>query len=65
MVSVSASHAIGRGFASWPRFAKDHHKMVQTASLHGTHALGKEFDSATRLSKRPDSVWNFLWEHAL
>ena len=24
------------------------------------HALGLEFDSAARLSKRPDSVWNFL-----
>ena len=39
--------------------------MVQTASLHGTHALGLEFGSAARLSKRPGSVWNCLWRHAL
>ena len=29
------------------------------------NALGLEFDSAVRLSKRPDSVWNCLWGHAL
>ena len=40
-------------------------KMVQTASLHGTHALGLEFGSAARLSKRSGSVWNCLWRHAL
>ena len=40
-------------------------KMVQTASRIGTHALGLEFDSAARLSKRPGSVWNCLWGHAL
>ena len=40
-------------------------KMVQTASLHGTHALGLEFGSAAQLSKRPVSVWNCLWGHAL
>ena len=40
-------------------------KMVQTASLHGTHALGLEFNSEARLSKRPGSLWNCLWGHAL
>ena len=40
-------------------------KMVQTASLHGTHALGFEFGSAALLSKRPGSVWNCLWGNAL
>ena len=40
-------------------------KMVQTASLHGTHALGLEFGSAAQLSKRPGSVSNCLWGHAL
>ena len=35
-------------------------KMVQTASLHYMHALG-----LVRLSKRPGSVWNCLWGHAL
>ena len=39
--------------------------MVQTASLLGMHALGLEFDSAAPLSKRPGSVWNCLWRHAL
>ena len=39
--------------------------MVQTASLHGTHALGLEFGSAARLSKRSGSVWNRLWGHSL
>ena len=29
------------------------------------NALGLEFDSAVRLSKRPGSVWNCLWGHAL
>ena len=39
-------------------------KMVQTASLQCTHALGLEFGSAARMSKRPGSVWNCLWVHA-
>ena len=39
-------------------------KMVQTASLHCMHALGYEFNSAARLSKRQGSVWNGLWGHA-
>ena len=34
--SMSASHAIGHGFAPPLGHTKDHHKMVQTASLHGT-----------------------------
>ena len=29
------------------------------------HALGLEFDSAARLSKRLGSVWNCLWGYAL
>ena len=29
------------------------------------HALGLEFGSAAQLSKRPGSVWNCLWGHAL
>ena len=40
MLSVSASHAVGRGFVSRPGHAKDYHKMVQTASLYCMHALG-------------------------
>ena len=39
--------------------------MVQTASLHGMQCVRLEFDSAARLSKRPGSVWNCLWGHAL
>ena len=29
------------------------------------HALGLEFGSAAKLSKRPGSVWNCLWGNAL
>ena len=29
------------------------------------HALGLEFGSAARLSKRPGSLWNCLWGNAL
>ena len=29
------------------------------------NVLGYEFDSAARLSKRPGSMWNCLWWHAL
>ena len=29
------------------------------------HALGLEFGSAAQLSKRPGSVWNYLWGNAL
>ena len=29
------------------------------------HALGLEFSSAAKLSKRPGSVWNCLWGNAL
>ena len=39
MVSVSASHTVGREFASRPGHTTDHHKMVQTASLHGTQCV--------------------------
>ena len=62
---MSASRTVGREFASRPGHTKDHHKMVQTASLLGTHALGLEFGSAPQLSKRPGSVWNCLWGNAL
>ena len=27
-LSVSASHTVGRGFASWPGHTKDHHENV-------------------------------------
>ena len=29
------------------------------------HALGLEFGSAAQLTKRPGSVWNYLWGNAL
>ena len=51
LVSVSASHAICRGFASLPVHTKEHHKIGKNASLLSTHALGYEFDSAARMSK--------------
>ena len=40
-------------------------KTVKTTSLLCTHALGLEFGSGARLSKRPGSVCNCLWGHAL
>ena len=40
-------------------------EQIDHDSLHCTQALGKESDSAARLYKRPGSVWNCLWEHAL
>ena len=46
VVSMSASNAVGCGFASRLGHTKDHHKMVQTASLLGTQGLGKYFGSA-------------------
>ena len=60
VVSVSTSHMAGRGFASRPGHTKDHHKNG-TNCLPAWHAMF----SAVRLSKRPGSVWNCLWEHAL
>ena len=61
--SVSASHMVGRGFASRPGHTKDHHKNG-TNCLPALHAR-YDFDSTARLSKRPGSVWNCLWGHAL
>ena len=46
VVSVWASHAKGRGFLPQLGHTKEHHKIVQTASLHCTHALGLELDTA-------------------
>ena len=58
MVSVSALPCGREQVLALPGHTKDHNKMVQSASLLGTHALWYEFDSAVRLSKRPGSVWN-------
>ena len=68
--SVSASHMVGREFASRPGHTKDHHKNGTNCPpppppCIGTHALGLEFGSAAQLSKRPGSVWNCLWGNAL
>ena len=43
--------------------AKYHHRIGKNASLLGTHALGLEFDSDARLSKRPHSyiVWGTVY----
>ena len=60
VVSVSASHMVGRGFASRLGHTKDHHK-IGTNCLPAIHACF----SAARLSKRPGSVWNCLFGHAL
>ena len=46
-VRVSASHAVGHGFVPRQGHTKDHRmKMVQDASLLGSHALGWELGSA-------------------
>ena len=63
VVSMSASLTVGRGFASRPGHTKDHHKNG-TNCLPALHTLLK-FGSAALLSKRPGSVLNCLWGHAL
>ena len=65
VVSMSASHTVGRGFGPGRVIPKTIIKMVQTAFLHCTFALGQDFDSAAGLSKRSGRVWNCLWVHAL
>ena len=65
LVSVSASHTVGRGFASRPGHTKGHQKWYKLPPYMACNALGWEFDSAAQLSKRSGSVWNCLWGHAL
>ena len=60
---VSASHMVGSRFTPRSDHTKDHHKNGTTCMAR--NALGLEFGSAARLSKRPGSVWNCLWGHAL
>ena len=64
VISVSASHTVGRGFASWPGHTKDI-KMVQTASLHGRQCVRVGLWQCRPTVKKPGSVWNCLWGHAL
>ena len=53
VVSVSASHMVGREFASRPGHTKDHHKNGTNCLLACVRVgVGSE----TRLSKRPGSV---------
>ena len=49
------------------RLARPIIKMVQIAasSQLDMQVLGQKFGSATRLCKRPSSVWNCLWVHVL
>ena len=60
VVSVSASRTVDREFASSVLAGsyQRHHKNGTNClpTVHGTHALGLEFGSAARLSKRPGSV---------
>ena len=39
VVSVSASHTVGRGFTSRPDHTKDRHKNGKTVPLHGTQCI--------------------------
>ena len=64
VVSVSASHAVGRGFAPRPGHTKNGHTNG-TNWLPAWQNKGKSLTSAARLSKRPGSVWNCLWVYAL
>ena len=62
---VSASCAVDRGFEPWLGYTKDHHKNG-TNCLPAWHTCVKVgFDRAVRLYKRPSSVWNCIWGHAL
>ena len=57
VVSLSASHVVGRGFASQLGHTKDHHKNgTKPAPCMARNALRLEFGSAAWLSKRPGSV---------
>ena len=56
VITVSVSHAVGRGFVSRPGHTKDHHKNG-TNCLPALHACVRV---RARLSKRPGSVWNCL-----
>ena len=63
VISVSASHAVGRGFAPRPGHTKDLHKNG-TNCLPAWHACVR-VDSAAWLCKRRGSEWYCLWGHAL
>ena len=52
VVSVFASHAVGRGFVPRPVIQRTIITMVKTASLLGTHVLGFEF----ALTVQPDCL---------
>ena len=65
VVSVSDSHTVGRGFASRSGHTKHHKKWYKLPPCKARSALGLEFGSAGRLSKRPGSVKNCLWGHTL
>ena len=57
LVVSESSHVVGRGFAPRSGHTKDHHKYgTYCISVVHTYALAEKFDSAARLSKRPDSV---------
>ena len=60
VVSVYASHTVGREFACRPGHTKDHHKngtyCLPARHAMARNALGLEFGSAARLSKRPGTV---------
>ena len=63
---MSASHTVGREFASRSDHTKDHRKNdKKLPPCMARNALGYELISAARLSKRPGSVWNCQWGHAL
>ena len=58
VVSVSASHAIGRRFVPWLVHTKDHHKNGANCLPAWLACIRVGVCCTGRLFKRPGSVWN-------
>ena len=67
VVSVSASHTVGREFASRPGHTYDHHTNSTNCPppLHGTQCARVRGRQCSPTVQRPGSVWNCLWGNAL
>ena len=56
LASMSALHAVDRGFELRPGDTKDNYKIMPTVSLPCAQVFGLGFGSATRLCKKPSIV---------
>ena len=65
VVTVSASHVVGLGFAPRLGLIKDHHKNITNCLSVYDACVTVSVWQCSRLSKRPGSVWKCLWGHAL